>query len=994
MHCSKKVINPFFCLLLLFITTIPILSLAQTSSDNDQKVSEVFAITEKVLKERLFTTLLSPNDLTGLPIGIVKEVGVTKYIICVNNAVFKPEAAYFDAFMALEFPGTDTKLAFAAKNIGFNPQGIGTSDNSRLELVSTNTISIGPKVNLVLNGNGTSYVNWDCNGFRSVHLKGYFDFDPSLIVPDPEYSTLSRVQAPFEVELTDLHDFIVSVSMTPFCLKGLKDISFSVTNATADMSELHNVSDMNFPFGYSSPDTDNSGTWTGFYIKEFAVFLPRELSKDGKRIEISANNFVIENTGVSGLIQAKNLFSINEGSMNGWPFSINTLSLNFTHNKLNGGGLEGAIQLPIMKDGSGLKYAASVFQNDAINETDYEFRISPEKNIAIPCFAAKMELYPTSSIAVLKNNGKLKGEADLNGLIGVDHRNVALKDIRFEHVLLSTKKPFLKGGVFNYGSGNKDGTQKMAKFPISIDNITLVVNPDAPALSFDATVGFMNKEDKGFSAKGGFTIQAVIKQVSSNNHSTETGNDNPTDSGNTPGKNSSDDDMKNSTSNATSGKGFSTETSSSTIRTKWLFDRVRIHDIEVKVKTEPFQLDGRVSFKDNDPVYGNGFYGHLNFLLNAKIGDDIGMEVNCWFGSKDDFRYWYVDGILTYQIPICSGISIYRLMGGLYYHMSIPNNGKDFANNVHKSAFDKSMSYTPDKNTGIGFKAGVTVATSASEKPMNGDVVLEIAFTDAGGLKFVSLDGTVFFMTSIKDRIGKNPDDFPITAILSAQYNAEQKSFDATMEARIKYKVIEGHGQIGIHFDPKDWFIYVGKPSNRVEVTVINLITLQSYFMVGTKIEPMPAPSGMFEGMGVEQTRDNAALTSGSGFVLGAGIYSSGRYDGKVLGHHVWATYALQAGFDIMLFDYGDAPCSGISPPRGIKGWYATGQFYVGAQAGIGAHYLWKDHDDILAAGFKTLIQGGAPHPTYMAGTVQVWVSVAKIFSGKFDINLKVGQPC
>ena len=92
---------------------------SQADTVYDAIQQKVFSVIEKVKSEHRFIDLLDAESLTSLPIGIIKEIGTTRYIIAIDSAVFKPNGAYFNAYMAIEFPNSTKQIAFAAKNIKF-----------------------------------------------------------------------------------------------------------------------------------------------------------------------------------------------------------------------------------------------------------------------------------------------------------------------------------------------------------------------------------------------------------------------------------------------------------------------------------------------------------------------------------------------------------------------------------------------------------------------------------------------------------------------------------------------------------------------------------------------------------------------------------------------------------------------------------------------------------------------------------------------------------
>ena len=110
----------------------------------------------------------NPSDTASLPIGIVREIGETIYIICIDSAYFTPQGAFFNVYMALDFPNTDKDVAFAAKGIQFNPQGVIVSNGARLQLISEQVVNLGPNTQMVFKDDGNNFIEWDCNGYKQT----------------------------------------------------------------------------------------------------------------------------------------------------------------------------------------------------------------------------------------------------------------------------------------------------------------------------------------------------------------------------------------------------------------------------------------------------------------------------------------------------------------------------------------------------------------------------------------------------------------------------------------------------------------------------------------------------------------------------------------------------------------------------------------------------------------------------------------------------------
>ncbi|MBS1638041.1 MAG: hypothetical protein JST26_19160 [Bacteroidetes bacterium] len=938
-------------------------------------VNYIISLDQKVQDEHREIGTLDPDSISSLPIGIIKQLGIIKYTICVDSATWTPGVSKFSAYAAIEMPGTGKKMAFAAKNIGFNPKGVYSTNNSKLLLVSEHHIKISPKVVMVLKPDGTNYVEWDCNGFKSINLKGYFEFSNTMLIPDPDVPHPdSTVHASFEIHTNDIHNFIAQINMSPFCIKGLKDFTFSVTDATVDMSELANAPNMTYPAGYPNTNGSDPQLWTGFYLKQFKIKLPKEISKGEDRMEVSANNFLIDKLGVSGYFQVTNLFGTNEGSMSGWAFSISQLGINIVTNHLNGGSIAGSVIIPV-NDNVGLDYSAAFFHNDNTNEVDYQFTLSPKENLSASVLSADLDIYPTSSISVSKQAGsKFKPTAVLNGKISFGNGNFSAKHLDFEQVTIISEAPYLTNGIFSFvnsGSGSS-GTNttttnpsgggddpKAGNFSISIQNITIVISQSAPAIGVTAGLNFMSEGGNSLGVTAGVTVLTKIE---------------PT-------------------------------VVDGVTRNKWKFDRVRLNDIGIDIQTQSFTLTGLIMFKDNDPVYGKGFFGSISFMMEGVLSSPA--SVNVWFGKVNDYRYFYVDGTIPYTVPIGYGLAIYRFMGGLYYHMKQPGNGVNLATGLYTPVFGAAQTYIPDNTVGIGFKAGITIGTLGSPKPFNGDVALEVQFNSNGGLNMIKLTGDVFFMSDITERLNKPTNEVPVHGGMVMLYDNINKSFHAVLSVDVHYAPITGGGQTVIHAEPGIWYVCVGKPSNRCYIDVAGMVHLDSYFMVGNSIEPIPpVPAevvSLFGGnLNLPNQRDASQLQTAQGICLGASLTGGSSKEYGLSFFKVYGNFSLIVGFDAMLAHYpAQYHCQGSSGEFGFHNWYLTGQVYAGMQGAVGVKGdieiagISQSFDfQILSGSVAAVLYAQMPKPFYMQGAVACHYNILNTVHGSFDYDFTVGSVC
>lgn len=989
---TYKVFILFFITYFLSIADIK----AQSDSTSNPEIDKVLSFVQTVEDNNNFLDQLSPDSNVALPFGIIKQIGSARYIIAIDSCKFKPNGAYFNAYAAIDFPGTTKKIAFEAMNIKFNPKGVVGGNQARLMLVSEHTIKINNTVSLKLVPDGNNWVEWDCNGFKNISLKGEFIFANGKLKPDTTQTSEKVVKAIFQFTGNDIHNFIADVSITPFTMEGLNNWSFSVSNATVDMSELMNAPTMTFPIGYNNPNMITPQMWTGFHLKSLKVRLPSEISKTGKRTEIVVSNLLIDHMGVSGLFQVNNIFGTKDGSMSGWGFSVDELGVGFVCNQLNSGHVKGRVNIPIMDSTQTLIYDANVCYNPINKEIDYNFVISPANNLQFKVFSAEVNLNSNSHISIMKTNGVFKPSAVLNGYIAFNNAkfNSNGGQLLFQDLTIVTTAPYLTNGIFTlHNIGNQT---KAANYPISINDISFGISNGAPVMGFSVTIN-LKEGSAGFSAGTLVNLKGKIdaEQVTYN-----------------------DDVPVNYT------------------KTKWKFDRVSISGISLGIHTSVFTLDGTVIFRDNDPVYGDGFFGSITMGIAGVIPP---VQITCCFGSLPTYRYFYVDAAVPVNIPLGNiPITLTRLMGGLYYHMSPMNSTQAQLINasVNQSATQSNaLSYVPDENMGIGFKAGVGFKYTPSAKTANGDVMLEVAFTSSGGLGFIKLGGDIYIMAEPNER-----PKAPIKGSILVVFDAVNSVFDANASIVINaYNVVTGTGSTKIHIEPGMWYVCAGKPNSPNNINILGQVNATSYFMVGNSIEPASSPPQEIldiigQGASLPE-RDNNSLASGSGFCTGARIFSNFDKQIGLSDFSIHAAYSFGLGFDMMMLNYGkNGYCSGTNDKIGMNGWLAEGSMYLWMSGSLringsvpmpaicyseidGPPYpcgsitnpqICRDKinlpypcienrsfdQPIFEAAVAAMVQGKLPKPLYFRGDFVCSYNVFGILKGDYQFNYEYGNNC
>ncbi|HEX2968177.1 MAG TPA: hypothetical protein VHO46_03660, partial [Bacteroidales bacterium] len=895
--------------------------------------TRIHALIDKVERENRFVEELNSNNLTNLPVGIKKTISNVTITIAIDSATLFPGGMIINAYSRFLLPGSQTYLTFELKGAVITPAGLSMAGPTRLVLITNKKIRFNDQITLGLAADERNYIDWDCNGFRSVSLSGLFEFS-DFFIPDDTVSSV--VTAGFEVNTSDLNNILVSTSITPFRLKGMSNMSFAVRNATIDMSDFVNCEGFVMPQDYQMIFPDAPQLWRGFFLKEVTVKLPSELGSGSTRTEISARDLLIDDFGISGRLSATNVLSIDNGEASGWPFSINSLEIGLIQNKLVAGNIEGLMKVPFLGD-EPLGYMAQIMNYN--NDLNYTFAIKTTAEKEYPCpFGGTVRLDKSCVFSMKKFNGKFIPSAILNGAFNLSSETTELKGIRFEQLYLIAESPYIKGGKFESPGGTGF---KLAGFGLSVDSISLAFTSGRASLRLNTKVALTGRNEKGISASTRFYMNASMKKE--------------------PGTGGGD-------------------------RLKWTYDGIVLEDVKVKGNVSLFTLSGNVAIYNDHPVYGDACMGKVAFTAGKIIKDTTRVEVI--FGNKPDFRYWYVKVDIPTNIMIGT-VTLSHIGGGAYSNME--------RTNVTTTNFSNlSSDYLPVKDAGIGFMADVGLYVK-NKKIFNADAMLEIAVNSTGGVRFIRFAGEGRFFSPDDD---KQPS---VKASLSMTYSNEYDSFHANLQVYMNIaNAVRGIGpndllgEAVIHSDPKDWYVFIGRPSSPLGVDVLGLITTQTYFMAGTKIESMPLPPSEVSKLIPDLKAD--FLANESGFKTGRGVAFGIRFNasagvGEKKGF-VYATFSAGAGADIMLQDFGTATCLGRSGPIGINGWYASGQGYAYLLGRIGIRVKGSEFD-IMSVAAALLVQAKMPNPSWFSGNIAARYSVlGGLVKGKVNVKVVLGEEC
>ncbi|MBX7094063.1 MAG: hypothetical protein K1X56_05035 [Flavobacteriales bacterium] len=922
----------------MFLRTLFLFSclLSENLLAQELSYAQVIETTTQVVSQEKYIGSLSENSLHHLPVGIVREIGGARYVIAVDSARFFPQDARFHAYMAVEFPGTDHKMAFAAKNVSFTPAGIAGGTGSRLMLVSEHQIDWGEDRQLTLAADGSNWVEWDCNGFSGIHLHGVVRFSTSVLIPT---DGKDQVEASFTFYGQDLNSLIAGIQLSPFTLKGMEDWKFSVTEAVLDLSQNMNHPSMIFPLNYQG---EKSNWWTGFFLRQLQISMPREFNHNDNPTTFTASNVLMDESGICGIFSAENFMGNQKGDMSGWRFSIDKLAIHIQQNRFYGGEMDGEIDVPLFDSSNRLQFHALLLEDNNHN-INYNFSLNPAENVRLHAFNATTEIYSSSSISVIRFNGKFKPELLLNGKIEFGDQDFSSGKIDFNQLRFTTLAPYISGGYFGYS----DRQPSFANYPVSIDSIGVFIAPNgAPAVGMHVLFQLGNDEVTGVSSSARMEIRSRV----------EGGN--------------------------------------------YRFDGVYLDDLFLAAHTQAFSMDGSLRFFRNDPDYGRGFFGQLDVKIPNVIESPLSLQA-C-FGTST-FRYFALDAFVPVHIPIgTTPLIINRLIGGVSHKMRPTRTNAAQSNLVlyNPPATPRTQLYFPDPGYGTIFRAGAGLAFSPNEKSFNGDVMLEVAFNSNGGLDQVSLNGNGYFLSSVAERQQKPASVYGTVSLL---YDVPEKTFDASMQASLRVpNAVQGNASVHMHFDPQNWSVAIGRPTQPAQVNVLNFASANAYFLMGKNLEPMaPVPSlvqPLVSSNQLDAMRNPQALEDASGVAmgmsLGGGMYREVGWDFFT----VYGSFSYGAGFDMMMADFGaSAHCSGSTDRVGWNGKIIEGRLYAFLQGNIGVKGEFSGHDFdliILSGNVAALLEGRLPHPTWLHGAVRCEYEILSVIRGDLELNMELGENC
>ena len=918
--------------------------------------------------------------------------------LTILGMVFTPTAAYANVAFSAPVPvgNSNQHFSMGMKGVCIRPNGFGIAEaDARMTLPSQLSMPIGQNIQFVLEGGANgSYVKFDCKGVKEVKLKGGIELERSLVLPVDNNMNVVPAPAKFKVNFdgvaSSIKDWMVDATSSHPAMTTAEGNGFKIgfEKLIIDFSKTKNPQGMNFPTNHPLHNSPVKSSWTGVILSNPVVNFPDYLRKsDNKSIKINVSSIVLDGEGLWTKLAVENVIDkLDDGSFGGWGFAIYQFHLDIQKSELKGGGLAGAVNIPITEVGVGFDatYQPGTQNKDMV----INFGVNLQDGLDIDMIFAQATLNPGSELKILIEGGKAKPNAILHGSLTIGwNKNSAKKPADDENNdVASFELPTVNFQGLSIFNGNNDlpnlnlqamqlanlnAQGKLGGFPIKLAGNPGFQNDGNGMIGFNLGLEFILSKANPNGLKGStdFTIFAKYN----------------------PQK-----------------RRFAYE--------KTQLNCISMDNLDIAVAT----LSGGVCLYKDDPKFGNGFSGRLDATIK---GVGVGVKVALGVGNVDNYDYFYFEGLVKLPgIPISTTMSLYGFGGGFHYNMDRAKidpiiESQYPANNPVPSKPGPGYSpsgvvYTP-KNGTIGFNATVVFGLSGGVGPaaaFNGDLSFWMTISDAHGIEKMGFEGNGYLVQSLNDRGG---------AIVHGKFEVQidfvNKAFDMGVNLQLNLaNVLTGQGTITMHASPNEWFIYLGRwdtkadknnyePWNDKERINLNVklavleLKFNLYFMMGSIVPELPPlPGKILQNLQMQGGSNFTDTRSGfpshnekkPGFAFGGGFHHE--IDINIL--IFYANIEFFAGFDLMFVKKFEGDCAHL----GINGWRAEGQAYayLGIEAGLRINlWIYKGEFKLIDIKVAAMIYAQFTNPNYVQAKVALKATVLNgLIKVNKQVNFEVGK--
>ncbi|MBO7467677.1 MAG: hypothetical protein J6T94_08370 [Bacteroidaceae bacterium] len=366
----------------------------------------------------------------NLPVSLSKYVPTLPFDIQILSARFSPTNASIGIVGMFQIPETeyiDSEIAvFGVPRLCIDPESF-IPDGCTMALLADFTLkdpgtqyefSLKAPTSLVDMTDGC-VLAFNANGFEKLHLEAEMSI-PGIRKADAK-GNLVRGQSPLiniEADIKDWEDWWGKITMDNFQVEEAPGYTFVPTGdgIIYDHSQTWNDTNFKFPepitkglgkdnqvkkydkswLGENPNDIKTEKKWQGLYMDKIGVMLPPLFKDKDNRIQISMEQFLWDDSGVSLVIKAggtKNIVEASTGSLGGWGISLKEVGVSVVQNDFGAAYFAGAIEMPLI--GGKWNYSTSFDKIDKGARGDnlrILFHMEPNENPKFDFFLAELEL--------------------------------------------------------------------------------------------------------------------------------------------------------------------------------------------------------------------------------------------------------------------------------------------------------------------------------------------------------------------------------------------------------------------------------------------------------------------------------------------------------------------------------------------------------------------------------------------------------------------------
>jgi hypothetical protein len=896
----------------------------------------------------------------NMPLGYFKANDTTTSI-GFTEMVFKPDHAEFEVIASLPTKGVFKhannngmdEIALRGSGIHFKSSGLSgiTGSIKLLDPIVFSFATGSEYLKLKFNNESNGHLG---NGvvFSAVNNEFWkYDFDVNVELPKewliPVDPAKTNVDMNFQMEIAQWSDFVIQGNLPACIIPHTNGMGIEAGAITYDHSSITNAPGMVFPDGYAG---DSSAIFSGFYLKNFKLTLPDQLrsyADTSKTIQVTAENLIIDEYGITGIIHADNVLNYPKGNIGNLGASIDTVKVSLNSSVLTEAMILGKITLPLSSsddNNNAINYSA-IFSSgnpDPLNpqSSSITFALKPGQDITSKFLGdGKVQIDQTSTLNLIlskssSNKREIKLDIDLNGKLYypsgkiIDPGSVIPLDLdlscNFQHLGMSYDKTAQETFTFNPGQWSFASPQKkLSGFAFTITDVKPKIEPIGTGAEkqylFKGGVEFVAKINIGSENSkiciSGDTKIALTGAIESSKYTPSSSTSWPTTTTGTQlsnttiaqnlttiGKNQSQLISNSSSTNpnviissAKADYGFLTQL-------KPVYLGVNVESIHVDATMPALTIKGIVDFYKHDAVYGNGFKGDLQAKFTTL---DMTIQAGAIFGNTKyvpnhvgpGFKYWMVQAQVKLPPPgivFMTGVAFRGFGAGVYSRMNMTPPAVFNPTTASSSTFGGAI-FTPCDTVSIGFKVKAIIATTPKEETFNGSVALGAEFNTNGGMNFIKIEG----LFNCGAKIGNESEAFANGNIL-VSYDFPHKLFDMTSALIINKNPLStdpGGIQVKLHIDGLNnkWFFMSGTPSIPNKVKLLG-VGINSYMMFGNDIE---IPQGFMKetrdgfasiGHSLPSFQDNSTgdnkYQSAKGFAFGLGLNYSNSDSWNIASFH------------------------------------------------------------------------------------------------------------